>query len=359
MKRLLSFLIYHFFNFLKLKNRVILFCFDGDFVGDNIVYIIEKLESENVDYRFVSSKKYVGKCKNVRKYSFNFFYYFYSSKIVITNTNVPSVCRKKNNQIFINTWHGAGGLKGYINGTYNYNIFDYFVSESEFDTKNFRITTAWNYKNNILKIGMPRNDIFYKKFDNLDLIKKKVGIFTDTMVVLYAPTMRECSKSIFIDDFTEIVQSFSKKYNKLVTLLIRNHHYQHKYGDIIKDYKDVNCLDVSSYDNMQELLFISDALITDYSSCAWDFTLMKKPVFLYATDYNEYILSRGNSFIDYNKLPYGIAYTINDLCKLILNFDYQSYLEKLNQYYDYVGKYDVNGDSMDKLFYLIKNTLQK
>ena len=83
---------------------------------------------------------------------------------------------KKKGQIYINTWHGAGGLKGYRNIDYNYNIFDYFLSESEFDSVNFRNSTAWNYKNEILKIGMPRNDIFYKKNIDFKEIKKKSRI---------------------------------------------------------------------------------------------------------------------------------------------------------------------------------------
>ena len=52
MKKIISYIIYNFFRFLKLRNRVILFCFDGDFIGDNIFYIIEKLKTEKIDYKF-------------------------------------------------------------------------------------------------------------------------------------------------------------------------------------------------------------------------------------------------------------------------------------------------------------------
>lgn len=234
MKKIISYIIYNFFRFLKLRNRVILFCFDGDFIGDNIFYIIEKLKTEKIDYKFVASKKFTGVEPCVKKYSIKFFLYYYSSKIIVTNTNIPTVCYKKKGQIYINTWHGAGGLKGYRNIDYNYNIFDYFLSESEFDSVNFRNSTAWNYKNEILKIGMPRNDIFYKKNIDFKEIKKKIGISNDVMVILYAPTMRECSKSIFIEDFSTIVKNFEKKFGKKAILLIRNHHYQYKFGDKIK-----------------------------------------------------------------------------------------------------------------------------
>lgn len=359
MKKIISYIIYNFFRFLKLRNRVILFCFDGDFIGDNIFYIIEKLKTEKIDYKFVASKKFTGVEPCVKKYSIKFFLYYYSSKTIVTNTNIPTVCYKKKGQIYINTWHGAGGLKGYRNIDYNYNIFDYFLSESEFDSVNFRNSTAWNYKNEILKIGMPRNDIFYKKNIDFKEIKKKIGISNDVMVILYAPTMRECSKSIFIEDFSTIVKNFEKKFGKKAILLIRNHHYQYKFGDKIKCNDNALCIDVSSYHNMQELLYISDVLITDYSSCAWDFSLMYKPVFLYAVDYYEYILGRGNSFIDYNLLPYSVSYNIEELCNSIVSFKQEDYKEKLEKYFKYVKKYDVKGDSTDLLIKLIKTKMEK
>ncbi|KKM95643.1 hypothetical protein LCGC14_1186140 [marine sediment metagenome] len=47
---------------------------------------------------------------------------------------------------------------------------------------------------------------------------------------------------------------------------------------------------------MQELIIISDLLITDYSSVYFDFILVKKPVILFPYDLDEYIKSQNIYF---------------------------------------------------------------
>ena len=41
-------------------------------------------------------------------------------------------------------------------------------------------------------------------------------------------------------------------------------------------------------DDVQELLAAADVMISDYSSCIFDYLLAKKPAFIYATDIDEY-----------------------------------------------------------------------
>ena len=48
-----------------------------------------------------------------------------------------------------------------------------------------------------------------------------------------------------------------------------------------------------NYSDIQELMVSSDALITDYSSCIYDFMLSRKPGFIYATDADKYNNGRG------------------------------------------------------------------
>ena len=55
---------------------------------------------------------------------------------------------------------------------------------------------------------------------------------------------------------------------------------------------------------LNELMMKSKLLITDYSSVAWDFYYMKKPVVFYQFDYDEYILKH-SSYIDMTKQLFG------------------------------------------------------
>ena len=58
--------------------------------------------------------------------------------------------------------------------------------------------------------------------------------------------------------------AFEKKFKKKCVILFRAHPNDKSNSD--------RMIDVSDYDDMQELLCISDALITDYSSSIWDFS---------------------------------------------------------------------------------------
>lgn len=57
------------------------------------------------------------------------------------------------------------------------------------------------------------------------------------------------------------------------------------------------CIDLSTYEDMQELLMCTDILVTDYSSCMWDFSLMGKPCFVYASDIDRYINDERGAFL--------------------------------------------------------------
>ena len=53
-----------------------------------------------------------------------------------------------------------------------------------------------------------------------------------------------------------------------------------EYNDWLKD--------ASEYPDMQELIIATDMFITDYSSAIFDFSLLSRPAFIYASDYAIY-----------------------------------------------------------------------
>lgn len=50
---------------------------------------------------------------------------------------------------------------------------------------------------------------------------------------------------------------------------------------------------VTSYPNIDELMCVSDVLITDYSSILFDFSLLEKPIILFQYDLGIYMRDRG------------------------------------------------------------------
>ena len=351
----------HIFFFTKLRNQVMLLCYNGDKICDSIIYIIQELEKRNIKYYFAKKKECNFVSNNgVKRLSLKYFGLFYKSKIIITNMSVPSFQPKKPGQIWINTWHGAGGYKGYDHTKYDYNLFDYFISESEFDTKLFQLKDAWNFHNKILKIGMPRNDEFYNKnAAYVNNLKEKIGLDIDDFVVLYAPTMRDMSRTIYLEDFSKVISTCENVFKKKTVLLCRNHHFQSKYGPLIESNSNSSVVNVTNYNNMQELLLISDVLITDYSSSARDFSIQLKPVFMYVPDFQEFTRGRGRPFADFSKLPFFISYNEDELLKQIREYDKITYTQKVINYLQENGKYETNGNSTKMLVDICSDLMNK
>ena len=65
---------------------------------------------------------------------------------------------------------------------------------------------------------------------------------------------------------------------------------------------------------MQELLAAADMLITDYSSCIWDYSFLYRPCFLYTPDLREYLAKTG-FYVDIHEWPFPICENMEDLEK--------------------------------------------
>ena len=74
---------------------------------------------------------------------------------------------------------------------------------------------------------------------------------------------------------------------------------------------------MTDYPEMAELLLISDALLTDYSSCAGDYALCRHPIYLYQDDLEDYKSNNRALYFDMADSPYWVASTPDELDKLI------------------------------------------
>ena len=83
--------------------------------------------------------------------------------------------------------------------------------------------------------------------------------------------------------------------------------------------------------DMQELLAAADCLITDYSSCAFDFMLTRRPVFLYTPDIREYDTQRG-FYYPLTSTPFPLAQNNAELQKNIDSFDEAAYRQKVEAF---------------------------
>lgn len=205
------------------------------------------------------------------------------------------------------------------------------------------IKRAWNLTNEkILNIGLPRNDdLVGRTAEDIVLLKKKLGLPDNKKVILYAPTFREykrdSSLAVYIAppfDFDKWDKELGKEY----VLLITAHYEVSRIMNIPNSHPFL--VNAFGYENINDLMVVSNLLISDYSSIIFDYSILERPMFSYAYDYERYINERG-LYDGYEELFYdGINSTENELIMKIKNMDYAAecqHTKKIKQ--DYITDY--------------------
>ena len=148
-------------------------------------------------------------------------------------------------------------------------------------------------------------------------------------IILYAPTFRENSHFNNVFDYLNI-DEFNTALGDEYVLGLRLHPKIKDFyeGDISSQGKYI---DVSGYENEQELLLISDILITDYSSIMIEFAVLNKPIIFFTYDFESYVTDERGVYFDFkSKVPGTIVYNDRDLIDVILKGDFKN--DKLSDF---------------------------
>ena len=116
-------------------------------------------------------------------------------------------------------------------------------------------------------------------------------------------------------------------------------------------------VDVSLYPDVQELLAAADMLVSDYSSIIWDYSLLKRPCFLFIPDVKDYLDERG-VYTPIQTWPGIVAETNQELCNRVLSFDEASYAKRIEKYHEDMGCYE-KGTACQKTAERILNEIGK
>lgn len=367
-KSMIVFFISELLNIFKFfpiqHNKILFFPFNGHYYC-NLKYIDKKIQEEQlpVDRIWVSNNardfSYPFDTKYVKKNSLAMYYHFYTSSVIIFNNSLPSWLYKRNGQTFIETWHGGGAYKKndavfknmknkwkLMRAQKSWRRVDYIISSCRKFTKIFKNDTGT--KATFLPIGMPRNDIFFdhsKMLKAAELVRNVYQIQPEFGIVLYAPTFRDNGMKMDLD-VNELLYSLQLRFKKKFILFVRSH--PHLVEDIFdKAESQKRVIDVSNYVDMQELLAATNVLITDYSSCVWDFSFTKRPCFIYANDLSRYKKER-NFHTPIEEWPFPLAEGNEELKNNILNFNEEVYNSKIKHHHSDLGSYE-DGRASSKL----------
>lgn len=363
------------------KNLVSVCTFEGKGgFGCNPKYIVEELHRQRPDIEYVwfvnkdvyNKKEFPKYIRKVQNTLWNRAYWLSRSKVWIDNYRKPYGTIKRKGQIYINTWHGNVGFKsiGLWRGT-AFSKMAYLVSRNDSNMIDFvLIDSEWCremypkgllYNGQYLEYGAPRCDVLYgDRAWAKTLFRENHNLQGDSKVVMFAPTFREGAKSgkrsVYSEkwslDFARLVRVLERKFGGTWYICLRVHP---QLANSFAGYADSEIgnrmIDVSSEDDMYEILAGMDAVITDYSSVAMDAGCCHMPVFLYMDDLDKYITDRGgmqwNFSLNYEEhirnnksitpqidtiLPYPIAHNNEELEQVVLSFDENEYENRLGRY---------------------------
>ena len=368
------------------KDKIVFENFNGNSYGCNPKYIAEEIIKRNLPYELVWLVRSVTKEKEKNVFPEQIRLVGYgskqalkelaSAKIWIDNQRknyfLKKGLRKKEGQYYIQTWHGSLGIKKldadvdafvgelkqeWVNRSkLDSSMMDYLLTDSEFENEIFR-RALW-FNNEIKEFGHPRNDIFFKDSTK---IKQKVRDFynipEDKKILLYVPSFRDSGNIDCYDlDYEKILKAMEDRFGGDWICLARLHPRTKKYDKELITESD-KLIDACFYPDIQELLVSSDAAITDYSSCIFDFMLSRKPAFVFATDIKDFNNDRG-FYYPLEATPFPIAVNNKELVENVLNFDDEKYQKDITEFLEDKGCME-DGHASERVVDLIEQIMKE
>ncbi|MFC1287927.1 CDP-glycerol glycerophosphotransferase family protein [Bacillus paralicheniformis] len=351
---------------LPIKEKTVLYeAYHGRSISGNCYAIFLKLVQDNdfKDYHHVwvindiSDPMVEELKKNYQNVSFtsvdsnHYLKYLATSKYLINDTSFPFYFVKRDEQIYINTWHGTPlktlgldiknrGMSTHKNIQRNLLHSDYLISPNQFTyEKLLKSHDIYEiYAGKVADIGYPRTDLTLET--NGEEVRKTLNIPLDKKVILYAPTWRGTvgkendTSQVLLDEVMDIQKSMGDNY----IVLLKSHYFTFEYFKINK----LDHLCVPNWYDTNKLLAAVDILITDYSSIFFDFLPLKKPVLFYMIDHKEYEAERG-FYLDINNLPGPVCENLNELIDKLQNVHVLK-KEFSEQYDKYLEEFCYNDD---------------
>lgn len=308
--------IFSFFNLFPIKEKV---SFVVSF-GDNSEFVYEKMLDEKIDVpvvficeeraysRFSEYEQAQALVLNRMGGFIRSIYHLATSKYVLVDNyfGFLGAAKFRKEVKCIQLWHAAGALKKFGLEDQSilkrsagarkrfvsvYRSFDKVVVGSEDMAAIFQKAFGLS-EEQMLRTGVPRTDFFFdenRKKRSMENVRSLLP--TNKKVILYAPTFRDDEIEHFQLhlDLTKMQQELSSEY----VLLLKLHpaiksavQYERDFSGFVYDFSKKPF-------HINEILLVSDILITDYSSIPYEYAILERPMIFFAYDLEEYTKDRG------------------------------------------------------------------
>ena len=338
-------------------------------VKDKVLFVTirkdKELEEGNLKilYPHIKGKKVI--CAKMLPHGWltelKFYYQIFTSKVIVTDDYLRYLryFHIRENQRVIQLWHACGAFKKF--GQHGTNLSTYTDNATHVQYNLVTVSgagvrpiyaEAFNIDiNKVVALGCPRTDLFYDQNRILKITEKIYGKYPewrDKEIVIYAPTFRDINgeRSEFHPDLD--FQKLSKELRSDQIFLICPHPLM-KNSIVDGEYQNVKV--IREFSTM-ELMFVSDMLITDYSSVIFEYALLKRPIAFFCYDLANY--NRG-FYLDYpDDLPGDIYQTQEELINYICSKEKHILSDKFNWFVEkYMSACD--GHSTERIAAMIND----
>ncbi|WP_404455643.1 CDP-glycerol glycerophosphotransferase family protein [Virgibacillus necropolis] len=367
--------LFHMFNLFPQKKKTV---FVASF-GDNILFTLDELEKQvntqviilktsqcKINFGHTSTRKIIiFELSHLFSWIRSIYHLATADKVLVDNYfGFLAVTDFKPNVQCIQLWHAVGAIKQFslkdptvknrterANARFKkvYRRFTHIVVGSEKMIPIFHESFGVS-KRVFLRTGVPRTDFFYetaKMHEVEQNLKSTFPITKRKKVILYAPTYRdqELDRMKIELDIKKLEAQLSDEY----VLFLRLHPaVKHKYKDADSNF----VYDVTHIADLNQLLVITDILITDYSSIPFEFSMLQRPIVFFAYDLEEYNENVG-FWEDYETLvPGPVVRNTDDLLETIAENKFD--LQQVKEFADEWNQYS-KGNSSEKLVKALYN----
>lgn len=258
-----------------------------------------------------------------------------TAKYLVNNSSFPAYFTRRPEQRYIQTWHGTPlktlgkqmrlGVESMYNVQHNFLQASIVTFPNEFTRdvmmRDYNLNDLYTGK--VALLGYPRNRVFFDT-ESAAGIRQRYGL-TEKEVFAYMPTWRGTNNyTVDVSNYHDELMGYLHKIDDVLTddqLLFVNFHSMVASKIKLDDFNHV--FPFPSDEDNYNFLNAADALITDYSSVFFDFSLTRKPVVLFVYDKDQYLEERG-MYLDIEDLPFPKARTIDELTNMIQSGSYKT-----------------------------------
>lgn len=338
------------------KGNMVLFTSDSrSEMSGNFKFVYDEMLRQNLDDKYKIHSLFKPNISERRNFidKFKFPYLLGKADYIFVDDFHPMLYKVnfRRSQEIIQVWHAVGAFKtvgfsrtgkkgGPFFDSYNHRNYTKAYVSSETDIPFY--AEAFGIKErNIIPTGVPRTDIFFDKSFKKETIEKMENLLPEIKgknVILFAPTFRGSGHHTAHYPFFKIDFERLAKYceDNNTVVLFKMHPFVRNRLHIKNEYRKY-FIDISDLREVNDVLFITDILISDYSSLIYEFAVFKRPMLFYAFDLEDYITTR-DFYENYESfVPGKIVDSFDDLINSLYKKDYDQHKVEpfLNKHFKY------------------------